>query len=300
MSFDSVYIRQFSDYVYLQVEQSESHLKGMFRTEVVNGKSDVIPRIGILNTALVTENQYSPVTFSSLDTSYRYLDMSKYEVVVPISRHDVDRMKFDPTNYVGQRVASAIGRRYDDIMLAALLGAAKTGETGSSTTSLPSGNLVAVNDTTYGGSGSRGLDVPKLLHARKIILTNRKKLGLPTDNLVAIMTANQHTHLMTDDKMVNSFYNKDRPIAGEPALSLLGMDIVISEELDSFKDSNGDDQVIICDKNSLVFGSRAQGDLLRIDQRPDLSGEVWQVKGMVDVGAVRMEEELVSVISCSA
>ena len=105
--------------------------------------------------------------------------MARYEVVVPISQTDVNLIKIDPTGYVSQRVASAIGRQKDDVHIAALLGVAATGQYGmtsggvaAGTASLPSGNLIAVNDWTYqpgGGSGNVGLTIGKINHMRKII-----------------------------------------------------------------------------------------------------------------------------------
>ena len=115
------------------------------------------------------------------------------------------------------------------------------------------------------------------------------------------MNANQHAHLMTDDKFVNAFYNKTKPLAGEPALDSLGLDIVISEEMGNFLDSSGYEQVILCDKNALRIGVRGKdgGESIEIQPRFDLKDFVWQIKGLIDIGSVRMEEELVCVASCA-
>ncbi len=297
MSFDPIYIRQFSDYVYLQVEQKESHLLNLFRKETVKGKSDVIPRIGKVNMQMRSGDPLAAVAFSEIPTSFRYLSLNSWEVAVPITKYDVDRMKIDPTNYVGQRVASAIGRQIDQVGTAALLGSAATGETGGGTAATIT-QTVAVNDHTYdAGTGNVGLTVGKLINARKQILAQRKRMGLPTDDLVVLTGVTQFSKLFADDRFVSFFYNKDKPLAGDEPSSFLGMSFVTTEEIP--QNSNSRDQVIVCDKNALVLGAPADFSPVVIEPRYDRQGNVWQVKGDLDFGAVRMEEELVVVIDCA-
>jgi len=297
MSFDPIYIRQFSDNVYLQVEQKESHLLGQFRKETIVGKSDVIPRIGRVNMQMRSGDPVASVTFSEIPTSYRYLSLNSWEVAVPITKYDVDRMRMDPTNYVGQRVASAIGRQIDQVGISALLGSAATGETGTGTAATIT-QTVAVNDHTFdSGTGNVGLTVGKLINARKQILAQRKRMGLPTDDLVVLTNVAQFSKLFADDKFVSFFYNKEKPLSGDEPASYLGMSFVTTEEIPL--NSSSRDQVIVCDKNALILGAPADFSPVAIEPRHDKQGKVWQVKGDLDFGAVRMEEELVVVIDCA-
>lgn len=297
MSFDPIYIRQFSDFVYLQVEQKESHFLNLFRKEIVKGQSDSIPRIGKVNMLPRTGSPTAAAQFSDLPTSFRYLSMNAWEVVVPITKYDIDRMKLDPTNYVGQRTASAIGRQIDQVAISALLGSAATGQTGTGAAATIT-NTIAYNDTSF-GSATNQLNVGKLLNARSTILANRQNMGLPTDDLVVILNAHQYHNLMTSDQFVSFFYNDKKPLAGETDLNYLGMKFIVSEQLP--KDSTGTyDQIIVCDKAAAMIGAPSEMSPVVIEPRYDLAGKVWQVKGDLDIGAVRMEEELVVVINCAS
>ena len=62
--FSPIIRQQFSDAVYLQVEQAESHLDKLFMKETVIGSSLMIPRIGIVQMGLLTGSQYGKVEFN--------------------------------------------------------------------------------------------------------------------------------------------------------------------------------------------------------------------------------------------
>tara|TARA_R100001244_G_scaffold90987_1_gene68977 strand:+ start:717 stop:1055 length:339 start_codon:yes stop_codon:yes gene_type:complete len=69
-------------------------------------------------------------------------------------------MLIDPTSTYANAAAHAIGRAIDDTIITAALGTAKTGKSGS--TSTTNANTVAV------GSPAAGLTIAKLVNARKI------------------------------------------------------------------------------------------------------------------------------------
>lgn len=302
VGFGPIFIREFSDYIYLQVEQKASITWPLFRHEVVRGQSISLPRLGKVNMSLRTGNNYSSASLSELPSSFRFMTMNIYDLIIPISNIDVERMNNDPTNYVAQRVASAIGRQIDQVVLQAILGSASTGQTGGGSAATLS-QTVAVNDHTFDsadlvGTGNVGLTVGKLLNAQQQILTQKRPMGIPDGELDVFMSADQMAHIYTEPRFTNFFYNDKRPIETGGLPGILNMRFHVTMDIPN--DSSGNNQVIVTDRNAIVIGSPNERPMIAIEPRYDLVGKVWQVKGELSVGAVRMEEELVVSISCLA
>lgn len=249
--------------------------------------------------ALIDGNQYSPVDPVSLETDFRYLTMQSFETAVLVSQRDMNRMHMDPMPQVIRRLGSAIGRKKDLIRINALIGNAYSGETGG--TLVTPNTPIAINDHSFDtGTGNVGLTLGKLLNARDQVGTYRRKMGLDVSDLVILANLHQYSKLCTDDKFASFFYNSDKPLAsngGSSLVSGLGMKIIITEEIP--KDASGNDQVILADRNALMVGKAANIQDIMIDPRVELQGKVWQIKADMEEGAVRMEEGLVSVITCA-
>jgi hypothetical protein len=86
--------------------------------------------------------------------------MDSYEYADLIDDPDKVAMLVDPTSSYANASAYAIGRAIDDSIIAAALGTAYTGKTGSTSTS--NSNSVSV------GSPAAGLTIAKLVEARKV------------------------------------------------------------------------------------------------------------------------------------
>jgi hypothetical protein len=92
--------------------------------------------------------------------SRRMITMDSYEYADLIDDPDKVAMLVDPTSSYANASAYAIGRAIDDSIIAAALGTAYTGKTGSTSTS--NSNSVSV------GSPAAGLTIAKLVEARKV------------------------------------------------------------------------------------------------------------------------------------
>ena len=73
----------------------------------------------------------------------RMVTLADYEYADLIDDQDKIRMLIDPTSTYAKAAAAAIGRKMDDVIIAALGGTAKTGSAGSTSTSLPSAQKIA-------------------------------------------------------------------------------------------------------------------------------------------------------------
>jgi len=87
--------------------------------------------------------------------------MDEYEWADLIDSADKVRMLADPTSAYARSAANAMGRAMDDVIITAATGSASTGKSGSTSTALPSSNIVA--------AGSADMTIAKLLSAKKIL-----------------------------------------------------------------------------------------------------------------------------------
>jgi len=92
--------------------------------------------------------------------------MDHYEYADLIDDADKVAMLIDPTSSYANAAAYAIGRAVDDAIIDAADGTALTGKTGSTSTTLPAGQIVAV------GSPAAGLTIAKMVNAKKILDQN--------------------------------------------------------------------------------------------------------------------------------
>ena len=137
-----------------------SLLRNAVDVETVNGDKAFFEQVGSAAAEeKTTRNSDTPL----MDTphSRRMVTLADYEYADLIDDQDKIRMLIDPTSTYAKAAAAAIGRKMDDVVIAALGGSAKTGSAGSTSTALPAGQKIA--------HGSAGLTIAKLVSAKKIL-----------------------------------------------------------------------------------------------------------------------------------
>jgi len=105
-------------------------------------------------------------------------------------------MLIDPTSAYAMAAASAMGRAMDDVVIAAALGNAFTGETGSTTTALPAGQQIA--------NGGADLTVAKLRTAKKTLDLSDVDPSIP--RYIAV-SPHQIEALLGDTNVTSSDFN---------------------------------------------------------------------------------------------
>ena len=137
-----------------------SLLRNAVDVETVNGDKAFFEQVGSAAAEeKTTRNSDTPL----MDTphSRRMVTLSDYEYADLIDDQDKIRMLIDPTSTYAKAAAAAIGRKMDDVIIAALGGSAKTGSAGSTSTALPAAQKIA--------HGSAGLTIAKLVSCKKIL-----------------------------------------------------------------------------------------------------------------------------------
>ncbi len=156
----TAFVNQYSSNVQLLSQQMGSLLRNAVDVETVNGDKAFFEQVGSAAAEeKTTRNSDTPL----MDTphSRRMVTLADYEYADLIDSEDKIRMLIDPTSTYAKAAAAAIGRKMDDVVIAALGGTAKTGSAGSTSTALPAGQKIA--------HGSAGLTIAKLVSAKKIL-----------------------------------------------------------------------------------------------------------------------------------
>lgn len=296
---NNIQIQKFSENIHMLVEQKASVLASIFPKEIIRGKAEAIPRMGVVNMSPRVQGSYTQVPFTEIGTDFRYMTLQTFDLAVPVAKIDIDRIGLDPSGLIAQRVMSSIGRAVDNVVINALLGSAATGANGGGTAAtIGSSQLVAVNDHSYDDlsytlTGNMSFTVSKLMKQRQIILAAKRPLGLPDGGLICLLSANQWMHLQQDPRFVNMFFADEKVLATGGMGRYMDVSFHLYEEIPL--NASGREQVLLFDSHAARVGMAPEGIKVQVDYRPDVIGFVNQIKAELDIGAVRMEENLITV-----
>ena len=251
------------------LQQRGSKFRGAVMEDSYHGKSGAaVNQIGAVNAvARTTRHADTPLIETPHDKRWVY--PTDYEWADLID--DADKLKViaDPTSPYAINGAMALGRSMDDLIIAAATGTAKTGEDGTTSTVLGSGQVAA---TTAGG-----LTIAKLREAMQLLIA--AEVDVDNEELYCAIGAQQHDDLLGQTQAISLF---------------MGFNFVDSQRLAL----SGTDRTAICwAKSGLHLG--IWNDInARITERDDKSYST-QVYVKASFGATRTEEKKVVAITCS-
>ena len=125
------FVQQYrSNIIHLSQQDDSRLINAVNVKENVTGKNVFFDRIG-QQTMVQLTSRHADTSQSDTPHSRRMASLAPYTVSDLIDDPDQIRTLIDPTNPYAKAQGSAIGRTQDDIILAALTGAAATGETGA-------------------------------------------------------------------------------------------------------------------------------------------------------------------------
>jgi len=283
----TAFVQQYSANLQHLSQQKGSRLRGLVRVEAVRGKQAFFDQIGS-QSASVRTTRAADTLLNDTPHSRRMVTLADYEVADLIDDQDKLRMIVDPASSYAQAQAFAIGRSMDDVIITAATGDAKTGETGGTTTSLPSAQKVLVD---HGGS-SEGLTLGKLREAKYIMDNNDVDPSIPR---VMVIGPKQLQDLLESTNITSSDFNTVKALVQGELNTFMGFNFITSTRL---AHNTGTD-VRTCFAYAVdgITLAVAKDLTVRIDERPD-KGYAVQVYACMSIGATRMEEEKVVQISC--
>ena len=278
----TAFVQQYSANVQMLSQQMGSLLRDKVRFESVVGKNAFFDQVGSV-TAVEKTSRHSDTPQIDTPHARRRVSLSDYEFADLIDQQDKVRLLIDPTSSYAQAAAMAMGRAMDDVIISAALGTAFTGETGSTSTSLPSASKIAE-------AGTDGLTIAKLRTAKEKFDLASVDPSIPRHIIVG---PRQITDLLGTTEVTSSDFNTVKALANGEINSFLGFNFIVSNRL-SIESSKRKVIAFASDGITLGVGKDVEA---RIDERADKS-YATQVYYCMSIGATRMEEEKVVEIKC--
>ena len=213
--------------------------------------------------------------------SRRRVSLVDYEYADLIDNQDKIRTLIDPTSSYALAAAYALGRAQDDEIIAAASGTAFTGETGSTSTVLPSAQKI-----TEASTG--GLTIAKLRTAKEKFDSASVDPSIPR---YIVVGPKQISDLLGTTEVTSSDFNTVKALANGEVNTFLGFNFIVSNRL-TIASSKRLCLAYAMDGIKMAIG---QDLMTRIDERSD-KGYSTQIYVCQSIGATRMEEEKVVTI----
>ena len=276
----TAFVQQYSNNVQMLSQQKGSLLRSAVDVETVVGKNAFFDQVG---SALAVKRTTRHADTPQMDTPHarRRVSLVDYEYADLIDNQDKIRTLIDPTSSYASAAAFALGRAQDDEIIAALSGTAFTGETGSTSTALPSSQKITE-------SGTAGLTIAKLRSAKELLDAASDD---PSITRYIAVGPRQITDLLGTTEVTSSDFNSVKALANGEVNSFLGFNFIVSNRLTSAS-SKRLCLVWAMDGCKMAIG---QDLMTRIDERSD-KGYAHQVYVCQSIGATRMEEDKVVTI----
>lgn len=287
MSFEvtTAFVQQYTTNVQLLLQQRGSKLRDYCTMGAYTGKAaKAVEQIGAV-TAQERTSRHSDTPLISTPHDARWVFPRDFEWADMVDDQDKLRMLIDPTSPYAINGAYALGRKLDDIIIAAALGNAQTGENGSTATPF----ATATQQIAVGGTG---LTVAKLRQARRILAAN--EVDLASDPVYIAVTAQQIDNLLGTTEVTSADFNSVKALVQGDVDTFMGFKFIQTELLGL--DGSGDRRCFAWAKSGLHVGM--WNDInTKISERADKSYSMQvYVKGTF--GATRVDEKKVVEIIC--
>lgn len=287
----TAFVEQYKANVDILSQQMGSRLRMTVDEESVVGKNAFFEQVGATE-AVARTTRHSDTPLMNTPHARRRVSLADYEWADLIDDQDKIRTLIDPASPYARAAAAAMGRKLDDVIIAAADGTAYTGVDGSTSTSFDSNMIVDVQTRDVGVSATDlGLNVAKLIEAKRLLDANEVD---PEDERYIVPNARQLASLLNSTKATSADYASVKALVQGEINTFMGFKFIRSERIGT--DSNGDDKVLFYAKSGIKLGI-GKNPTGRISERDD-KGYSTQVYYCMSIGSTRMEEDKVGYIEC--
>lgn len=275
---------QFTTNVELLLQETMPVMAQGVMMQAYGGESaQVVKQFGEVEFAEKT-TRHADTVWSDIEHKQRWIFPKDYTLSLPVDREDELRMLNSPLSPYASAMHAAWSRKINSVVRDALLGSAKTGTNGSTTTAFDTANQQIA-------AGGTGLTISKLRTARQKL---RAAHVSPNDELFMAVTAQQITDLLETTEVTSSDYNTVKALVQGDVDTFMGFKFIDLEELGV--DGSSNRRCIAWAKSGAVLG-QWEGLQTRIDQRADkdYTTQVWMAG---TIGATRTQEAKVVEVLC--
>ncbi len=272
------FINQFSDNLRSLVEQKGSKMRAHTMLEVAKGEKHFFDRLGSFAASMITD-RLQPTNLIDPAHSRRMASVARFEASTYLDDLDKLKMLIDPTSAYAMKLARAHGRNLDDVIFAAALGTAATGQTGSGSTAFDTTNQQILH-------GSIGLTIGKLNQALRILELAEVDMD---GSLILAVGARAVEDLLgdTSNHLTSFDFQNGKALAGTGIPSFRGVNIVRTQRVPDFTAGSVFRGLLMTPD---TVGVAVNADLeVKSAERADLNFAT-QISTYMQFGAVRLEE----------
>ena len=283
------FVEQFSSNIQLKLQQKGSRLReAVMSGDHIGSQASPVDQFGAIAANKVI-GRYQTMPQVDAPTDRRWVFPQDYDLNQLLDSFDKLRLLIDPMGAYVQNAVYALGRAMDQEILSGLLGTNYTGNNGGTATTLPSTQIVSVQQ---GAASSTNLTVAKLRAAKKILLQN--EVDIDADPIYAAINAANHDSLLAEVQVVSTDFN-DRPVLVDgKVVRFLGINLIHTELLTTGTDdqSGTSTAVPVWAKSGAYLG--LWSDIMtKVSERNDLQSIPYQAYVKGTFGGTRLEEKKV-------
>lgn len=288
-----LFTEQFSTNLELKLQQIGSKLRSRVRSgSHVGRQASPVQEVGTVQLKVVT-GRFAPKERQDADFVRRWVFPVDGDLDQLIDSFDELKTIVDPKSAYVENAANAVGRAFDDEIIASAFRASQIGRdaAGLTTETFDTANFQIAS--TFGSTAASGLTVAKLIEAKRIL--RHYHVDMEVEPITLVIGSKQESDLLNQAQVVSTDFN-DKPVLVDGRVTrFLGFDIVVSERLTVASNVRS---VIAFAKSGLYLGVW-KDQMNEVTKRNDLKGHPWDLYTMVSFGATRLQQGRVLEILCS-
>lgn len=283
-------------------QQVRSRFRNLVYSDTITGEAAYIEQLAPTAARKVTA-RHADSPLMNAQWLRRRIAPYDYDWGELVDRLDKARLLIDPESQYSIDASRALGRSFDDEIVAAGFGTAYAGHSGStaltwpngnseSTPSQPAGTQVAVNDWTYGnGANNSGLTVSKLISA--MVALDQAEVDEDEERYFAA-TSVELGKLLATTEVTSADYNTVRALVRGEIDTFLRFKFIRSQRL--LLNASGQVRCMAWARNGIGLGI-ARDIMTQAAPRPDKRFAQYIYCDMA-IGAARLEETRIAEVIC--
>lgn len=286
------FVQQFSDNLIHLAQARGSKLLRTVKVEKVNAKNHHFDRLGS-TVAQKKVSRHGDTPLIDTPHSRRRVTMDDYEWADLIDTNDKIRALINPQSDYAMAGAWALGRAFDDEILAKAIGNSVAIDDADSASNVVFDTGMIVDDDF--GAADSNMTAAKVMEARRLLRAQDIDMN---EEMFLVMNSSAISALMQDDDVKDFDINTMKPMANGELPFWGGFNIVHTERLSGVADgTDGDPIICLAYARSALGLAMGQEISVRMSERADKSYST-QVFASATFGATRIEEEKITQIQC--
>ncbi len=289
LQITTAFVNQYHANVERALQQRGSILRPCVRNESQKGEYQYFEKVGSVEATEIVDKRHGDSPFTETPHARRRVGISFYDVGDFIDKEDKVRMLIDPTSSYVQNFVDALGRKMDDVIIAAAKGTAYTGKDGATSTTFDSNMTIAVDFASTGTASN--LTIKKLIEAKRLLLSKFNQPG--AEPWYCVITSNQLAALLNTTQVTSVDYNSVKALVMGDVNTFMGFQFIICEKLAKATNNRS----VLCFPKSGILLSTAMDVETYVERRADKRFN-WYAYARAGFGAVRMDEAKIVEILC--